>query len=120
MSEFDFSVCERQIRKQYPHCCCSWDIQDVIDVVKYFTDAYQFYIYQSHPFMSNATIARVIEALPQDANGMDYDPDDYVGDGLIYQYFHTEFNHCNYSMLHFLSGDIRANRMCEMGIPVYH
>ena len=120
MSEFNFVICERQIRKQYPLCCCSWELQDVIDVFRYYTEAYQYYTDRPHPFMSNTTIAKIIEALPQDENGMDYEPDDYYGDGLIYQYFDTKFYTSNYSMAHFVSGDIRANRMCEMGIPVYH
>ena len=71
--------------------------------------------------MTKAQICKVMMALPHvaedDCGYREWEMEaDYYTEDLIPAYFHTEFQYgCNYSILHFISGRIRANRLYELG-----
>lgn len=119
--DFDFQVVERQIRSVYRKGMFSswtvWTEDDYVRVFHDFYEAYKYYRGEAHPFLTNASIYKVMSALPEcggdDLHEFSLDPDDYA-EFLIDAYFQTRFQRgCNYSILHFISGNIRALRCYE-------
>ena len=111
---FDFDVVVRQIRKAYSQTNCSWSLIDVIKVFKKFYMGYEEAFGMPHPHMKTETIRTIITDLPyinDEYGAIDVSPDCY--DAMISSYFRTEFSKCNYSMAHFMSGDIRLMRFFE-------
>ena len=119
----DFDKVKRQIIMEYFSLYgndgrgYSWDLEDCINVFRYYYRQYKRTFKQDHPHMKNKTIRRIIEALPYiDDDTMrnkeeDLEPGQYPA--LIKAYFNQEFDGCNYSMAHFMSGRIRLLRYYE-------
>ena len=115
--ESDFNVVERQITAVYRENRSDmvWSLPDYISVFRCFYAYYYHYMGITHPFLTKPQILRVMLALPNvgdDYRDIDIDAEDY--EDLIDAYFQVEFPYgCNYSILHFVSGNIRSNRMYE-------
>ena len=109
---FDFEILKRQIIFQYPKCkeFTVYSIGEVIAFCELFLDYHERYCRFSHPRMSNDSVAWVICNVSADDEN-DYSISDYME--MIPKYFETHFEDCDYSMIHFLSGDIRKMRFYE-------
>lgn len=110
-----FLVVMRQIHRMYPESGLSdrmWTEADVVDVFRTFYERYEYEFECPHPRLTNKTILSVMQSLPEDSAGMAYEFEEYPD--LIEQYFAQDFgSQCDYSIAHFVSGDIRLYRSYE-------
>ena len=118
----DFNIVKRQIIREYLKLYgndgrdSTWSLESCLNVFRYYYRRYRQIFDVDHPHLSDKTIGKIIEALPY-ANRPDYYdeiellPEDYPA--LIEAYFAQDFDRCNYSIAHFMSGDIRALRYYE-------
>lgn len=119
----NFNIVKRQIITEYLKLYGSdresdqWSLGACLDVFRYYFNAYRDYFGVDHPKLSNSTIKNIITAFPyvqdpeRSARDFDLEPQDYPE--LIKAYFKQDFDKCNYSIAHFMSGDIRALRYYE-------
>ena len=119
----DFTIVKRQIITEYIKLYGSdrngytWDLAACIDVFRYYYWQYKRTFKQDHPHLKNETIRRIIEAFPyieddtMQNRAEDLEPGQYPA--LIDAYFKQDFDGCNYSIAHFMSGDIRLLRYYE-------
>lgn len=108
-----FSNC---IKIAYLTADCLYFLDDVEQIFNYYMSAYKDFTGQNHNQLSINTLKELIYSLPfcTDMNGVgiDLEPDDYPI--LIDKHFKTNYGSgCDYSMPHFMSGVIRANRYFE-------
>ena len=114
---FDFEIVRRQIIRMYRQSNLNgdrtWTLDAVLEIFQYFYSRYTDNFGVDHPRLKSATILTIINSLPFFDEGMErpLDPDDYYD--LIDSYFQQDFKRCNYSMSHFMSGDIRLYRVYE-------
>ena len=111
----DFEIVVRQIRKAYQEGDYSpWSLEDFVMVFARFYSLYRAMNGCEHPVLKTMTIARVMALLIRDVNGMMYSPDDYLETDLFECYFVTRFKpSCDYSIVHFTSGDVRYYKTFE-------
>lgn len=118
----DFTIVKRQIISQYISLYGSdrendtWSLEACINVFRYFYRAYYQAFGCSHPYLRNQTIREIISGFPRlSGDGYLYgellDPDEYPV--MIDAYFEQDFPACNYSIAHFMSGNIRQLRYYE-------
>lgn len=112
---FDFNIVKRQIISAYAELdkndMVCWELEEVIKFFEFYYGYYEAYFYESHPRMKQEKMKWCIYYLSHDDSGNDYVLEDY--EELVPQYFKTTFKNCNYSLVHFLSGDIRMMRFYE-------
>lgn len=118
----NFTIVKRQIISEYIALYGSdregetWSLGDCIDVFRYFYRVYYQVFGCAHPYLRNHTIRQIITAFPY-LSGDGYlqgellDPNDYPA--MINAYFCQNFPACNYSIAHFVSGNIRQLRYYE-------
>ena len=118
----DFTIVKRQIILEYIDLYGSdredstWSLEACINVFRYFYRQYSRIFSYEHPRLSNNTIRRIIEDFPylyDDDMERDFDisPDMYPA--MIDGYFNQDFEACDYSIAHFMSGKIRLLRFFE-------
>lgn len=111
----DFTIVVRQIIKayqtgNYP----GWTVRDFVDVFERYYGLYADYMGCGHPVLKTDTIARVMAALIEDDNGVRYSPEDYLDSDIFEVYYMTPFRPgCDYSIVHFVSGDVRYYKTFE-------
>lgn len=93
-----------------------WDIMTYCEVIGLFISEYKKHIGRDHPNFTKRSLLVIMERLPaiydeQFDDWIDLDTDDYRA--MIPKYFQTSFPHCDYSMHHFVSGNIRLMRWFE-------
>lgn len=121
----DFGIVKGQIISEYVRCYGSdrrdhpWSLENCINVFRCFYKTYKRYRRTDHPHLTNKTIRDIILRFPYLAadgdtviDGADLFPKDYV-DTLIPKYFEQYFPNCDYSIVHFMSGQIRTIRYFE-------
>lgn len=112
---FNFDVVMRQVESTYKklsnHMNMSFSLEEVKKVFKLFYAYHERYCRYPHPYLRNSSIEWVIENIGSDDNGMEYSIDDY--ELMIPLYFRAKFFNCDYSIIHFMSGDIRLLRLYE-------
>lgn len=123
------SIVKRQIIKCYgevrrAYSKYSWSLKDVLSVFGYFFTKYTEVFGREHPHLSNNSIYEIIMKLPNSYDGTSENelwlPDYYVSldpelyPDMIDSYFQQPFQNCNYSMSHFMYGDIRILRYYEL------
>lgn len=121
MENSNFEIVRQQIKTAY-HAIENqmpeeWSLPDCTSLFEYYFQQYQMVFKREHPHMRTQTIQQIIAALPaiEDQYGreFDLDPNDYPA--LIADYFEHDFGRCcNYSMAHFISGDIRLMRCYDL------
>lgn len=119
---FNIEIVKRQIISVYLDLYGSdrrdeiWSLGDCIDVFRYFYRRYIEIFDLWPPRISNETVKNIILKFPylrDDFNReFDLSPEDYppMIDAYFYQHFEDG---CNYSIAHFMSGNIRALRYFE-------
>lgn len=117
----DFIIVKRQVIKEYLNIYGdirkddTWSLENCISVFEYFYDLYEGTFGVEHPHISNKTVRDIIEKFPflsSECNGVyDLTPEDYPV--MIESYFTQAFQNCNYSISHFMSGEIRSLRYYE-------
>lgn len=91
---------------------------DVVNVVIYYFQKYFQERNEDHPRLNNACMEKVIDALVYGTESgitegiAECGVDHYIE--MINRYFDTNFNDCNYNILHFISDNIRDNRTYEV------
>lgn len=113
--DMDFNIVRKQILTAYRNGhFLPWSCQDFIEVFERFYGMYCTRRAQWHPVLKTTTIGRVMELLVEDVNGVRYSPEDYLETDLLDCYFMTQFNEgCDYSIVHFTSGDVRMFKSYE-------
>ena len=113
--EINFDIVRKQIVTAYRNGnYLPWSAQDFIRVFERFYGMYVTRRGRWHPALRTVTIARVMELLVEDVNGVRYSPEDYLESDLLDAYFMTRFNEgCDYSIVHFTSGDVRMFKSYE-------
>jgi len=111
----DFNIVRKQIQTAYYNgYYLPWSCADFIRVFERFYGLYCTRRARWHPALKTTTIARVMELLVEDVNGVRYSPQDYLDSDLFECYFTTRFNEgCDYSIVHFTSGDVRHFKSFE-------
>lgn len=111
-----FDVVRRQVitvysklSKQYN---ITWSLKEVETFFEIFYEYHKKCCKYEHPYLKNKTIDWIICNIGFDDNGMEYSLEDYRN--MIPQYFKTSFDNCDYSIVHFMSGDIRLMRYYEV------
>ena len=119
----DFDIVKRQIIQEYLKIygeireTDEWSLRKCIKVFEYYYTRYYEVIGNEHPHLSNKTISNIIMNLPyfsadeQHGTVYDFSPEQYPA--LIDAYFSQDFQDCNYSISHFMSGEIRMMRVYE-------
>ena len=119
----DFDIVKRQIIQEYLKLygwineTDEWSLRECIEVFEYFYTRYYEVFGSEHPHLSNRTISNIIMSLPyctaedQHETMYDFTPDQYPE--MIDAYFSQDFPNCNYSIAHFMSGEIRMMRFYE-------
>ena len=118
----DFDIVKRQIIYEYislygndkPHG--EWSLETCLSIFKYYYKTYKKVFGVDHPHLSNRTIREILEnisvvQIPHSKDYFDLLPEDYTE--IINAYFQQDFDDCNYSIAHFMSGNIRALRIYE-------
>lgn len=119
---FDFQIVISQINNSCKKIIeegskLSYEIDDYIEIFRYFYDGYKAYAGQAHPRIKSNYIKDVSERLPYIENdscvgASDVDPED--NKTLIDSYFKQPWGvDINPTILHFMSGNIRALRFYE-------
>lgn len=118
---FDFEILKREIIKAFMLIrkegnCGMWELKDYIAVFVYFCEKYRKRFNRDPGRMTQETVNSIVRNLPFTdglvrSGGVDLSPEDYKS--LIDAYFVQEFTDCDYSMSHFMSGDIRTLRYYE-------
>lgn len=100
------SFCER-----YPE---EIDNPDIIPAVEYYLTAYKEYMGDDHPNLKFEQWQRVVNRIMYIDNGFQtLDVDLGNIEDMINKHFVTEYNNCDYNILHYISGDIAKNRYYE-------
>lgn len=95
----------------------SMKYEDVEEIFHYYFTAYEKAFKHPHKNIRLETIKNIIGKLPfcehsgEYNHKFDLEVDDYKE--LIDKHFKTQYDNCDYSISHFMSGDIRANRLYE-------
>ena len=119
---FNMNILKNQILQQY-YCVSTenntypFKFEEVIDIFVFYYEEYKKHMNTDHPILSNKNIKKIIEELPlcDDTSSNDYIelfPDLYPD--MIKKHFETNYQNCDYNILHFISGSIRALRYYEV------
>ena len=119
----DFDIVKRQVVIEYlklygnPKEGDTWSLWECIEIFRYYYERYYKVFGVEHPHLSSKSISTIISNLPyfstDTPHNVEYDftPDEYPI--MIDAYFSQDFTNCNYSIAHFMSGDIRMLRVYE-------
>lgn len=109
---FDFDSFTRTVKLAYRRCGgSSYTLPEVLQVFRYYFETYELIFEQPHPFINVSQTAGIIEKMPCTRNGIPLAPEAY--EAMIDQHFSTNYQHCDFNVNHFFSGDIRENRYYE-------
>lgn len=107
----DFTITKRQIIstfiKAYGNDRESWEwsLAACLRFFMHYFAQYEQTFNRPHPRLSNASIRQILSNLECATERIPLNPDDYPP--LIEKYFATEFQGCDHSLAHFMSGRIR-------------
>lgn len=86
-----------------------------LEALKRFVECYETYMESPHPKLTIEQWEKAHDSMLYiESNGIDHEFDVEDEEEMIYSYFETEFNDCNYSVLHYISGDLRAVRFYDV------
>lgn len=118
---FNMNILKTQIAQQYLSVSTEDDtypftLEEVVDIFVFYYEEYKKYMNTDHPILNDKNIKRIIRELPlcDDTSGNGYIelfPDLYPD--MIKKHFKTKYQNCDYNILHFISGLIRALRYHE-------
>lgn len=95
-----------------------YEYDSILSLIDYFQLLYKHYLNKDHPRLSFEQWEHVISGLLTDLTdeyGGDCEIDVEAESEMMKSYFEVKFNNCNYSLLHYISGDIRKLRYYETG-----
>lgn len=91
--------------------------EDAIEVIEYYLSLYEEYMEKEHPRLKKEQWDYVVENLfyVTDPNyGIDFDLHEMNIKDMMEQHFKTEYQNCDYNILHFMSDGVRVKRMYEV------
>lgn len=95
----------------------AWPLEGYIYVFHKYFDTYEEYFQEPHPHISKANIRKLMDKMPYLSCESRHDTDEYLDpdsyDALIERYFELDWQHCDYNVNHFFSGQIREMRFYE-------
>ena len=122
---FDFNILKRQIEKYYDSDKCAFSIDDVISIFSYFIEKHESIFGKGkHLPISNYKLQKILQELHTctATDGCDDDRDnpfeynleaaDYYT--LIDKFFASDIE-SDYSLYHFMSGNVRGNILRKLG-----
>jgi len=114
---FSFEYFKLLLIKAYKETGSSMSYEEVEEIFKYYFDTFEELFGRPHKNIKLKTIENIIEKLPfcEHSSGSCFDLEVKEYKVLIDQHFKTQYDNCDYSISHFMSGDIRANRFYETG-----
>lgn len=117
MNALNYDILRKQIINAYRQAkqenkTVLWSIEEITSFFEYYYKAYKAYTGNEHIHLKTETIKRVIELLNSDGTE-DYTLQTSIE--LLPQYFETNFSVGNHAITHFVSGNVRLNRMYELG-----
>ena len=90
------------------------DNPDIIPAVEYYLATYEECMGNEHPNLKFEQWKRVVERIMYVDNGhQTFDVDLGNIEDMIYRHFLTEYENCDYNILHYISGEIAKNRFYE-------
>lgn len=96
----------------------SLSLEYYLDIINFYLNTYETTMGEQHPIMNKSNWNKVLEALStleDQQRDIDFDVDFESEENMIEQYFNTDFGPtCDRNILHYISGDIRVNRMYEV------
>lgn len=101
-----------QVNNKYP-----FSLEEIVNIFVFYYEEYQKHMHQDHPILSNKNIKKIIEKLP---SCMDREHNDDIEllpefyPDIIKKHFETSYKDCDYNILHFINGSIRAFRYYEV------
>ena len=113
---FDFETFSRIAASVYDRRN-PYTFDDCLMVFKCYYENYEKYMGHPHPPIKASQISRLMWTMPfmppitYRSKLPDIDPEEYPL--LIQLHFKTRYQHCDYNINHFFSGDIRYMRECE-------
>ena len=118
---FSFEYFKLLLKKAYQEVGDTSDMnyKDVERVFNYYFSSYMKTFHKPHKNVKLGTIKELIQKLSLCEHSGEYnhvfelDVDAYKV--IIDKHFKTQYDNCDYSISHFMSGDIRANRFYETG-----
>lgn len=118
---FNINILKTQIAQQYlsiftENNTYPFTLEEVVDIFVFYYEEYKKHMNTDHPILSNKNIKKIIEELPlcddiSDNGYIELFPDFYPD--MIKKHFETSYQNCDYNILHFISGSIRALRYYE-------
>ncbi len=116
---FSFEYFKLLLRKAYSDAGSSIDMsyEDVEEIFYFYFATFQKTFDKPHKNVKLITIKDILEKLENcehsEENGGSFDLDADTYKVLIDKHFKTQYSNCDYSISHFMSGNIRANRYYE-------
>lgn len=113
----DLRIFDSMVKREYKESD-PWELEGYLYVFHKYFDTYEEYFQEPHPHISKANIRKLMDRMPyldfENRGSMSerLDPDSY--DALIGRYFELDWQHCDYNINHFFSGQIREMRFYEM------
>jgi len=92
--------------------------EESIEVIEHYLERYHFYQSKSHPNLKAHQWQTVIDELYYGECNKPDGYEEFSGHELKYiidEHFKTKYDNCDYNILHFISGQIRALRYYELG-----
>lgn len=115
----NMKIFSSQVRKAYKAIegCCNWELSDYLDFFCIFFRLHKYKTGHEHYNIPTERLQDIMENLcfvmDDDGNYIEVYPED--SEAIIRQYFRTYFD-CDYSIYHFMSGNIRLYRLYELGL----
>lgn len=107
-------IFHNQLRKAYQSGWFMWSFDDYIRFFELFFRRYKKRMYKDHLNISTDNLVDIMGRLPTiTMNGYDCDFGIEEYEEIVNLYFDTDLD-CDYSIYHFMSGDIRAYRAFEL------
>ncbi len=121
---FNMNILKNQIAQQFlsvstENNTYSFTLEEVVDIFVFYYEEYKKHTNTDHPILSNKNVKKIIEELPlcQDTPDNSNYPIELCPDfypDMIKKHFETSYQNCDYNILHFISGSIRALRYYEV------
>jgi len=112
---FSFEYFKTLLKEAYEESDADMSYEDAEAIFQYYFATFEKTFHKPHKNLRLETIKSLIQRLPyydQCYSGTaDLDLETYKI--LIDQHFKTQYRNCDYSINHFMSGDIRTNRFYE-------
>ncbi len=119
---FNMNFFKNQIAQQYLFVSTEkntypFTLEEVANIFIFYYEEYKKHMHQDHPILSNSKMKQIIENLPFCIDSEHNDDIELLAEfypDMIKKHFETSYKNCDYNILHFMNGFIRAFRYYEV------